>query len=61
MNLQSQLNSPDGTWYLRVWAKNVMDNNYLTGEYLTAASSGLYTNGFYGDPRTFGVTFGLNF
>ena len=61
MNLQSQLNSPNGTWYLRIWAKNVLDNNYLTGEYLTSPTSGLYTNGFYGDPRTFGLTFGVNF
>ncbi len=60
MNLQLTLNSPDETWYVTGFVKNVMDNNNLTGMYLTSPTSGLYTNEFYGDPRTYGITVGIH-
>ena len=31
------------------------------GEYLASATSGLSTNAFLGDPRTYGVTAGVHF
>lgn len=61
MNLQLTLNAPDNLWYARAFVKNVMDNDNLTGMYLTSPTSGLYTNGFYGNPRTYGVALGVNF
>ncbi len=60
MNMQLTLSAPDDTWYATAFVKNVMDNNNLTGMYVTAATSGLYTNGFYGDPRTYGITLGVH-
>ncbi|MDE3114418.1 MAG: TonB-dependent receptor, partial [Pseudomonadota bacterium] len=60
MNLLLTLNSPDDTWYVQGFIKNVMDKNNLTGMYLTSPTSGLYTNEFYGDPRTYGITVGIH-
>ena len=60
MNLQLTLNAPDNLWYVTGFIKNVMDKDNLTGEYLTSPTSGLYTNGFYGDPRTYGITVGVH-
>jgi outer membrane receptor protein involved in Fe transport len=61
MNAQVTLNAPDGNWYVGAWVKNVFDKTYVTGEYLTSSSSGLYTNAFLGDPRTYGVSAGVKF
>lgn len=60
MNLQLTLNAPDNLWYVTGFIKNVMDKDNLTGMYLTSPTSGLYTNGFYGDPRTYGITVGVH-
>jgi outer membrane receptor protein involved in Fe transport len=61
MNAQITLNSPDNVWYAQAFVKNVFDKTYVTGEYLTSSSSGLYTNAFLGDPRTFGVRLGIRY
>ena len=61
MNMQLTLNAPDNLWYVQGFIKNVMDSNNLTGMYLTSPTSGLYTNAFYGDPRTYGVGVGVHF
>jgi iron complex outermembrane recepter protein len=60
-NAQVQLNAPDSAWYARAWVKNVFDKNNMTGQYLTDASSGLFTNAFVGEPRTYGLTLGAHF
>ncbi len=60
-NAQVQLNSPDNTWYVKGWVKNMFNKTYITGEYLTSSSSGLFTNQFLGDPRTYGVMVGVHF
>jgi len=60
-NAQVTLNSPDKDWYVGAFIKNAFDKTYITGEYLTSSSSGLYTNAFLGDPRTYGVTAGFHF
>lgn len=61
MNMQVTLNAPDELWYVRGYVKNVLDSNNMTGMYLTSPSSGLYTNVFYGNPRTYGIAIGTNF
>eukprot|EP01037_Dinobryon_pediforme_P017184 gene17184-17377_t len=45
-------------WDLKIQAyvKNVFDKTYIQDQYLTDASSGLYTNIFIGDPRTYGLS-----
>ena len=61
MNAQIQLNSPDNQWYVQAFVKNIANRTYVTGEYLTSSSSGLYTNQFLGDPRMYGVRVGMSF
>ncbi|HSM95650.1 MAG TPA: TonB-dependent receptor [Rhizomicrobium sp.] len=61
MNAQLTLNSPDNVWYAQAFVKNVFDKTYVTGEYLTSSSSGLYTNAFLGDPRTYGIRLGIRY
>ena len=41
---------------LEAYVKNMMDEEVLTDTYLTDDSSGLFRNGFYGEPRTYGVS-----
>jgi len=53
--------APENAWYVVGYVKNVFDDTNVTGEYLTSSSSGLYTNLFLNDPRTFGVRVGANF
>jgi iron complex outermembrane receptor protein len=60
-NAQIQLNAPDNAYYARLWVQNIFDKDNQTGEYLTDASSGLFTNAFVGTPRTYGITLGANF
>ena len=61
MNASLQLNSLNDNWYAQAFMKNIFNRNNITGEYLTSATSGLYTNAFYGDPRTYGIEFGVKF
>jgi len=60
-NAEVQLNATDAGWYARAWVKNVFNKENMTGEYLTDASSGLFTNAFVGEPRTYGITMGVHF
>jgi iron complex outermembrane recepter protein len=60
-NASLQLNPPDDVWYAQVYAKNIFNENNITGSYLASPTSGLYTNAFYGDPRTYGVELGVKF
>jgi iron complex outermembrane receptor protein len=53
-----QLNSPNDVWYAQAFIKNIFGANNITGEYVTSQTSGLYSNAFYGDPRTYGITLG---
>ena len=48
-------------WYAEAWVKNIEDNDNVTGHYLTAAISGLFTNQFILDPQTYGVSVGYQF
>lgn len=41
---------------VEVYGKNLTDEEVLTDTYLTDDSSGLFRNGFYGEPRTYGVS-----
>lgn len=49
------LTPPSGRWWLQVYAKNLGDSAGINGEYLSGATSGLYTGVFYTDPRTYGL------
>jgi len=61
VNAQLTLSSADQSWYLRGYINNMMDDDNITGMYLTDASSGLFTNVFALDPRTYGLAIGFRF
>lgn len=60
-NAQANLLSPDNSWYLRAYVKNIADEDNFVGMYLTGPSSGLFTNVFTMEPRTYGLAIGYNF
>jgi len=59
--LQLTLRAPSESWSLQAWVKNANDDDYVTGHYTTDATSGLFTNVFVLEPRTFGLTFDYSF
>ncbi|MEE1876417.1 TonB-dependent receptor [Altererythrobacter litoralis] len=60
-NAQIQLNSANGSWFLRGFVQNIFDSSSVTGLYVTDASSGLFTNIFTLEPRRYGAAFGMKF
>src|SRR6185437_6495201 len=52
-NFQVTFSAPNDQWYVQGFIKNAFDEDSITGEYLTSSTSGLYTNAFLVDPRTF--------
>jgi len=42
-------------WSVEAYVKNIMDDAPITDTYLTDDSSGLFRNGFFLEPRTYGV------
>jgi hypothetical protein len=61
LNAQVELSSQTGSWYVRGYVNNALDDDHLTGMYVTDPSSGLFTNVFSLDPRTYGLTLGIRF
>ena len=57
LNLQASLTSLTGDWTMEVWVKNARNDDFVTGGYVTDASSGNFTNLFLLEPRTVGVSF----
>ncbi|MFM7785413.1 MAG: TonB-dependent receptor domain-containing protein, partial [Gammaproteobacteria bacterium] len=60
-NAQATLNSPDQSWFLRAFVKNIADEDNVVGMYVTDPSSGLFTNLFLIEPRTYGLAAGYRF
>ena len=48
-------------WYAEVWVRNILDDDNITGGYLTTSVSSLFTNQFILEPRTYGLSVGLRF
>jgi outer membrane receptor protein involved in Fe transport len=61
INLSAQLNAQDDRWFVRGFVQNLTGNNAITGEYLTDASTGLFTNIFTLEPRRYGISAGFKF
>ncbi len=55
VNLSLVAEQPEWGLTIQAYVKNVFDKTYIQDMYLTDASSGLFTNIFIGDPRTYGV------
>jgi hypothetical protein len=57
-SLSVTFNNDDNGLYATIFGKNLADEDVITDKYLTDDSSGLFTNVFLLEPRTFGVTLG---
>ena len=60
-NISLLINNPDGTWSVRLWARNLADEENVTGHYVTSDTSGMYTNYFLTEPKIVGASFKVNF
>ncbi|MEQ9393613.1 TonB-dependent receptor [Haliea sp.] len=60
-NAQATYTSADNRWYARAYIKNIADDDHLVAMYVTDPSSGMYTNVFSIEPRTYGLAIGYNF
>ncbi len=56
VNLSVLLNNYESGWGVEAFAKNLTDEEVITGTYLTDDSSGLFTNIFLTEPALYGVT-----
>nr|WP_070958714.1 TonB-dependent receptor [Hyphomonas sp. Mor2] len=56
INLSLELLNTENDWSVELFGKNITDEEVITGAYLTDDSSGLFTNVFLTEPRTYGVT-----
>lgn len=56
LNASVTYNSPNNTWYLRAFGKNLSDEEYRIGELPVAD---LWVMTYYGQPRTFGLEAGI--
>lgn len=56
LNIAIQLNNADSGWGVEAFAKNITNEEVITGSYLTDDSSGLFTNVFLTEPALYGVT-----
>ena len=56
VNLAVVLNNDVSGWAVEAFAKNLTDEEVITGAYLTDDSSGLFTNVFLTEPALYGIT-----
>jgi outer membrane receptor protein involved in Fe transport len=57
VNAAVRIEQDDG-WYVNLFVKNATDEDVITDIYLTDQSSGLFSNVFLLEPRTYGITVG---
>jgi outer membrane receptor protein involved in Fe transport len=55
------LTSADEQWTVKAWVKNIQDDDNITGFYTSDGNTGLFSNVFVMEPRTYGLTFSMNF
>lgn len=60
-NATVTLNGIDQRWYAELWARNLLNDDYITGQALGDQNVGLATNQFLLEPRTYGVSVGYSF
>lgn len=61
INITLTLANPENGLTIDAFVKNATDETALTDTYLTDDSSGLFRNGFYTDPRTYGIAISYQF
>ena len=45
-----------GAWSARAWVRNLLDDEIVTGKYLTSDTSGFFRNYFLTEPQIFGIS-----
>jgi outer membrane receptor protein involved in Fe transport len=60
-NAQIQLDGPDKRWFIRGFVQNILNDDAITGLYVTDQSSGNFTNIFTLEPRRYGIAAGFKF
>ena len=60
-NLSLIYQSNDGNWQARLWARNLQDEDNVTGHYLTSDTSGYFRNYFLTEPRIYGLSLKYRF
>jgi iron complex outermembrane recepter protein len=60
-NAQATLLAPDDRWFVRAFIKNIEDDDNVVSMFVSDPSSGLFTNVFTIEPRTYGLALGYNF
>lgn len=61
VNAQVTLTAPEDRFFARAFVSNVFNSQAITGKYITDPSSGLFTNIYTLDPRTYGISAGFKF
>lgn len=61
LDAQFTLRGPSSDWSAQLWIKNIKDDDHVTGHYIPDATSGLFTNVFVLEPRTFGLSVNYSF
>ncbi len=56
VNASAGIRSPDGTWEVQLWARNLTDENYQEGNFPSVGQPGSL-NAYVADPRTYGLSF----
>ena len=56
LNLTLRFDNDDQDLSIEFFGKNILDEDVITGAYLTDDSSGLFTNVFLNEPATYGVS-----
>ena len=61
INFSLNIVPTDADWNIRFWAQNLTDERNLTGTSYTADSQSFTLTAFVREPRSFGMSFGINF
>jgi outer membrane receptor protein involved in Fe transport len=61
VNASVRFENEDAGVYASLFVKNLTDEDVITDLYLTDQSSGLFSNAFLLEPRTYGITIGKRF
>jgi iron complex outermembrane recepter protein len=61
VNVHMSVGPPSSHWQVSLWARNVLDKDYITALTPGGVFGAGYTVGVTGDPRTYGATLGVKF
>ena len=50
-----------GDMTFKLWVRNILDDDNVTGKYVTSDTSGFFRNYFLTEPRIYGLSFRMDF